>query len=448
MTLTARDVKTIGGQLSDHAGKKHVQTGSAIASYSAHGERPLAVVAPGNEGEAVEVVNVANRNSIPVVVWGGGTKQDLEPVQPRDGLVLRTARFTAVDLDAANLTVTVGAGKVLDDLQRDLAAERLFLPLDPVDSASSTVGGTLATNGSGPSRLLYRTARDMVLGLRVVTPLGTAIKVGGKTVKDVAGYDLKKLYIGSWGTLGAITEATFRLLPLPEGGSTVLMAFASLPAACSTVSDILSSFMRPSTADLLTENALTPELKETLGLRSDQYLLLVAVEGAVEAVERQKRELLEMASKHRAVESGAIEGDDETALWRARRGVLAQPPSDIPTMAVKASVSLQRVLDFTAGLATLAESARVAFAAHAGNGIVYAQVSASEPGQLAELAGRIQRMAAECGGFAVVQRAPRELAEVAGVWPPRTDYGVMKRIKAELDPLNLWSPARTPGGRQ
>ena len=123
-----------------------------------------------------------------------------------------------MELDVANLTVTVGAGKA--DGRAAAGAgrgRRLFLPLDPVDSAASTVGGTLATNSSGPNRLLYRTARDLVLGVRVVTPMGEAVKAGGKTVKDVAGYDMKKLYIGSWGTLGCITEATFRLLPAARG---------------------------------------------------------------------------------------------------------------------------------------------------------------------------------------------------------------------------------------
>ena len=154
----------------------------------------------------------------------------IEPVQPTEGLVLGTSRLNAtVEVDAGNQTVTVQAGKPLSDLQRELAEHRLFLPLDPLDSDRATIGGTLATNSSGPSRLLYRTARDWLLGIRVVSPTGETLRIGGKTIKDVAGYDIKKLYMGSWGTLGAITQATVRLLPLPEASTTVAMTFPTSP---------------------------------------------------------------------------------------------------------------------------------------------------------------------------------------------------------------------------
>lgn len=449
MTLAAQSTEAIRTRLAEIVGQANVLSGEQLATYSAYGEEPLAAVFPSGEAEAVEVARLANAERIPVIVWGGGTKQSVEPVQPRDGIILCTSRWSATaELDAANLTVTVGAGKIVDDLQRELAGVRQFLPLDPVDSARSTIGGLLATNSSGPNRLMYRTARDMVLGLRVVTPMCSTIRVGGKTVKDVAGYDLKKLYIGSWGTLGAITQATFRLLPLPEASATVAMVFPSLSNACATVLDLLASFMRPSTAELLSHGAM-PFADRTFLVQPGEYLLMVNVEGSQEATERQKRDLQELAARNGARETVALEGARERELWQNRKLVFAELPPERPAMLVKGSVLLKRVFDFAAAVANLDRlGLKASIASHAGNGIVYAMVAA-DPGQAAQLvqaAEQLQRLAIDCGGFALVQKAPREVSEKLSLWPPRSDYGVMREIKRQLDPNNLWNPARVPGG--
>ena len=449
MTLTERSLEATRTRLAEIVGAENVVPGDRLSAYSAFGERPVAAVLPADEGEAAEVARLADAEGVTVIVWGGGTKQSILPVQPRDGIVLCMARMNStIELDAANLTVTVGAGKVMDDLQRELAPARLFLPLDPVDSARSTVGGTLATNSSGPNRLLYRTARDMVLGMRVATPQGTVVRVGGKTVKDVAGYDMKKLYIGSWGTLGAITAATFRLLPIAEASATVAIAFPDLGQACAMVSAVLASFMRPSTADILSHAAVPASMRSSFDLKPSEYLLLVQAEGAVEAVERQKRELAELAGRNGAREIFTLDGADEKELWRQRKEVFARMPEERPAMLIKGSVLLKKVYDFAGGLMGL-QGVETALAAHAGNGIVYGLVAA-EPGQgerLVAAADRLQQLAADCGGFALPLKAPRLEAGKMRIWPPRDDYGLMRKIKAELDPGNLWSPARVPGGR-
>jgi len=259
---------------------------------------------------------------------------------------------------------------------------------------------------------------------------------------------MKKLYIGSWGTLGAITAATFRLLPLPEASATVAVAFPGLANGCAMVSALLASFMRPSSADLLSPGAAPLAVEKAFEMRPGEYLLLVQVEGAVEAVERQKRELAEMAGKNGARELFTLEGAEEQELWQLRKQVFAEMPADKPAMLVKGSVLLKRVYDFAGGLVNL-QGLEAAFASHAGNGIVYGLVTA-EPGREEDLvtaAGRLQQLAADCGGFALVQKAPRLEAGKMQLWPPRTDYGLMRQIKAQLDPGDLWNPARVPGGR-
>ncbi len=448
MTVTSQGKDEALKRLVEIVGPEAILTGEATSSYSLDGEEPVAVAVPDDERQIAEIATLANAQGVPVITWGCGTKQSIEPVQPRDGIVLRTTKLTKLDLDAANLTVSVGAGTVVDDLQRELAKSKLFLPLDPADSARSTIGGTLAANVSGPNRLLYRTARDLVLGLRVVTPLGAAIRVGGKTVKDVAGYDLKKLYIGSWGTLGVISEATFRLLPLPEARATVAMLFPAIENGCSTVLELLATFMIPSTADLLSDGALTPPMQTVLKLNSGEYALLVCVEGAVEAVERQKTELAQLAEKNGAREVVTLEGTEELALWQQRKAVFNEIPANRPWMLVKGSVPLKQVLSFADGLRGL-EEIQSSLAAHAGNGIVYSllTVEGGREERLVSAAEKLQRLAAGCNGFVLVQKASRQVADKVRLWPPRNDYGLMRRIKAQLDPNNLWNPARIPGGR-
>lgn len=436
-------IEATRARLAAVTGQPEVMVGKEAAPYSAAGEQPVAVVLPENEAQMVEVARVARADGVPVVTWGGGSKQDMEPVQTRNGIVLGTSRLNAIqELDVANLTVTVSAGMVLDELQRELAREKMFLALDPVDSATSTVGGMLATNSSGPNRLLYRTARDIVLGMRVVTPLGEAVKAGGKTVKDVAGYDMKKLYIGSWGTLGCITEATFRTLPLPEASATVAMVFPELASASATVMALLGSFMRPSSADLISQGAM-PEADAAYGLRAGEYLLLVQFEGAVEAVERQKREMSELASNSGVKSTAILEGEREQQCWQQRKAALAPEAQEGPSILIKGSVLLNRVQDYVRGVSGLGTRAKVA--AHAGNGVVYARVAGDESALVAA-AGQAQRLAAGCGGFAMVLRAPRAVSEKVRIWPPRSDYGLMRAIKEQLDPGNLWNPARIPGG--
>jgi FAD/FMN-containing dehydrogenase len=451
MTLAAQDPTATRTRLEAIVGKDGVTTGEDAGVLPVRGGDAPVVVFPSDEEQMAEIARLANADRIPVTVWGGGTKQDIEPAQPLDGIVLHTGKLaTTIEMDTDNLTVTVGGGKVLDELQRELATAKLFLALDPADSARATIGGTLATNSSGPSRLLYRTARDMVLGVRVATPQGAVIRAGGKTVKDVAGYDMKKLYVGSWGTLGVITAATFRLLPLPETRATVGMVFPRLSSACAAVSALLASFMRPSSAELLSHGVMPAPAQDTLKLRTGEYLLMIRAEGATEDTERQKRDLAALAAEHGAKEITTLEGAEELNIWEQRREAFASVPAHGPAVLVKGSVLLKRVFDFAGGVVGLEQQGlRCGLAAHAGNGIVYALVSA-EPGEAEKLVPaveQLQRLAAECGGFALLQKGPADVVEKVQLWPPRSDYRLMRAIKAQLDPNNLWNSARAPGGR-
>ena len=227
-----RDLEGLQRQLSEIVGGEHVAAGPAAAACVVDGVAPQLVVHPGTQ-EAVEaVVAACGSAGAAVAPWGGGTAMGLGNPPARLDVVICLDRLTRiVEFDAANLVVSAEAGVRLADLERVLAAKREFLPLDPARMDRRTVGGVVATNASGPSRLLYGLARDLVLGMRVVLGTGERVRCGGKVIKNVSGYDMNKILIGSLGTLGLITEVTFKLLPMPATRATVAGVFADLAQA-------------------------------------------------------------------------------------------------------------------------------------------------------------------------------------------------------------------------
>ncbi|HEX2171477.1 MAG TPA: FAD-binding oxidoreductase, partial [Dehalococcoidia bacterium] len=196
------------------------------------GVRPAIVCRPGSAAEVGEALAIAQGHSAAVAPTGGATKLGLgNPPRRLDILLALDALIGIVDYSPADLTVTCRAGTVWRDLQAHLAAHGQFVPIDPPFADRATVGGVLATNSYGPSRIGYGTARDHLIGVAVANPDGAVTRAGGKVVKNVAGYDLNKLYIGSLGTVGVIVEATWKLLPVPVASATLLFSLDGPNAA-------------------------------------------------------------------------------------------------------------------------------------------------------------------------------------------------------------------------
>ena len=198
-------------------GAPHVLGGVECSPYVLEGRTPEAVVFPGCKEEICAILALAGEEGIPVTPWGGGTKLGIGLPPSRVGLVLGLRRLDRIlEHEPGDLTATVEAGITLGALQARLGKRGQWLSLDPACPDRATVGGILASDASGPRRHLYGTARDLLIGLTVVSAEGAIVRGGGKVVKNVAGYDLPKLYIGSFGTLGVLVEATIRLRPRPD----------------------------------------------------------------------------------------------------------------------------------------------------------------------------------------------------------------------------------------
>jgi glycolate oxidase FAD binding subunit len=356
-------------------------------------------------------------------------------------VVLRLDGLTRiVELDEANLYVTAEAGVRLGELQPALAAKREFLPLDPPQAERMTVGGLIAANASGPSRLLYGTARDWVLGLRVVLPSGERIRCGGKVIKNVSGYDMNKLFIGSMGTLGVVTEATFKLLPVPAMRATVAGAFAELAQVAAVVSRTLESHLLPEALDALDGQALRA-VEPLLGLSaSPAFGLVASVAGSRETVERQVRDLKRFFAEAQAVATATLEEVQGALAWRAIRDVHAHLGGTAEARVVtKIAVPIAKTLELFSAADALARKHRWrgAITAHAGSGIVRAGFALDE-GALAAVrdgVAALRKQAEGVEGSLIVESAPTALKRALGAWgKPGDALQVMRRVKAELDP--------------
>jgi glycolate oxidase FAD binding subunit len=448
------EVDRLKQRLEEIVGKAHVSDGLVAAAYAVDGVSPSLLVHPASQEEVSSVVGACAEAGAAMIPWGGGTAMGMgnRPARANVAVVLdRLNRI--VEFDAANLNVTVEAGMRLADLQTELARQREFLPLDPPAEGKATVGGILATNGSGPCRLLYGPARDWVLGMRVVLPNGERIRCGGKVIKNVSGYDMNKLFIGSLGTLGIITEATFKLLPLPAVRASVTGVFSELNQAAGVVARVLDSVLLPEAMELLGADAVAL-LGPTLGLDATGYGLAVSFAGSPETVERQVRDFTGLFREAQARATVILSEERTVPAWKALRDVFDLLPGPPPErITCKIGVLISRTAEMLAAAEVLGRrhKLRAAISAHAGSGVVRACYllgpDAPPMEVLASGIEELRREAEKAEGSLVLHTAPATLKAHLDAWgKPGGAFDVMRRLKAEFDPRGICNPGRFLGG--
>ena len=399
---------------------------------SIDGHAPTKQVHPSTADELADALQAANNAGKAVTPVGGGTQLGLGMPPERVDLALHTTKLKrVVEYEPADLTVTVEAGISLADLQTLLAEQGQFLALDPPVDAAATIGGVLATNASGPLRFAYGTARDLVIGTRVANTDGTLTRSGGRVVKNVAGYDLNKLYIGALGTLGITVEVSFKLAPIPPASATVVGAFASLNDIRGLAASVVHSPLAPHAIELLAPGAAT-----TAGLGS-QPALVLRVGGYEAAVQRQARDLSALIGQHggTVVETAPSVWADLAAMQGSRRPLL-----------VKASVPIAQSVAVVDVLQRELASLEPAVWAHAGNGVAYAACDAPAD---ATLLRTLRQRVAGLGENAslVIVACPTPLKSEIDVWgEPTASIALMRAIKTKLDPKRTLNPGRYLGG--
>ncbi|MBV9171642.1 MAG: FAD-binding oxidoreductase [Chloroflexi bacterium] len=389
---------------------------------------------PATADELAAALHEADEHVQAVTPVGGGTQLDLGMPPARvDVLLETTALDRVVEYEPADLTVTVEAGMRFDALQRLLGENGQFLALDPPALEGATIGGLIATNASGPLRFSYGGPRDLVIGTRVANPDGTLTRAGGRVVKNVAGYDLNKLYIGSLGTLAVIVELSFKLAPIPPAAATIVGAFSSPDAAGSAVSAVLRSPLAPLAIELLNGQAA-----RGASIGSSVHLAL-RVGGYPQAVERQVRDLRRLVEDHAGRPVDAAESAwDDLARMRVdalQREVVLKAAAPIAHSAALVGLLEQRLAEFDPIVW-----------AHAGNGVAYAACSEGISAQaLVALRDAVQQLGSNAS--LVVQRCPTVLKHEVDVWGDAGGaLALMRAIKARLDPRNTLNPGRYVGG--
>jgi len=436
----------LADKLRSIAGAPHVLTGVECSPHVLEGRTPEAVVFPGSKEEVAAVLALAADEGIPVTPWGGGTKLGIGSPPTRLGLVLGLKRLHRIlEHEPGDLTATVETGITLSALQSELGKRGQWLSLDPAQPDRATLGGILASNASGPRRHLYGTCRDLLIGLTVVGGDGSIVRGGGKVVKNVAGYDLPKLYIGSYGTLGILVEATLKLRPLPDEDRLIVARFERLKAAGAAARAIVASDFIPSALELVDGGA-----SHALGLAASGGALLIGVDGIKEQVDWQCAEVGRLLATLGSTECRVLDGPGRDEIWRGF-GELGRVGVEGVAAVMKWGVLPTRVAEIMeeGGAVALRSGLRAVVTAHAGVGIATAVLAGA--GANADAVVRTltawRAMVNGAGGHALVEWAPLAVKERVSVWDaPDAAFRIMKGIKERLDPRGILNPGRFVGG--
>ena len=421
-------------------GGDHLLSGVELSPYVIDGRTPEAAVFPATIEEVAAVVSCAADAAMPLFPWGGGTAASVGVPPARAGIVLGLSRMRAiVEHEPGDLTVTAQAGVVMRDLQAALATRGQWLSLDPPDGDRATLGGVLAANASGPRRHLYGTARDLLIGVTAVTADGSIVRGGGRVVKNVAGYDLPKLFIGSFGTLGIVVEATLKLRPRPDAERLVAVPFDRLKDAGAAVRAILASDLLPNAIELMDAHAT-----RAFAIEPASATLVVGFDGLGEQVDWQIAELASVVRPYDGRAFKTLPATAWTTLARAANDAF-ETPAAVMTLSVLPSV----VVDTMEQGASSARQRGLtsAWCAHAGVGWVTAAVRAAgdrqDPAILAAVLAEWRAAARAGGGHASIRWAPLAVKAALPVWDDAGPAArIMQRIKGELDPQNLLNPGR------
>jgi glycolate oxidase FAD binding subunit len=453
----------VRNKVKEIVGEQGLREGDLVKGYPVDGLLPAAVLFPRSAEKVEQIVVLALEERLSIIPWGGGTQMGLgAPPRHVDLVVCLSHLNRIMDQDHENMSFTAEAGIRLGAIQERLRhlGQGFFLPLDPPCAEKVTLGGAVAANASGPSRLRYGTPRDLVLGVEVVIPeeieAGTKTRAGGKTAKNVSGYDMSKLYIGSLGTLAIVVEVTCRILPLPEDRATVVVGFprAEAPWACTQA--LLESQLTPCSIEVY--NRETASLLPTRVRPSAEEVAWAAVglEGLTEGVERHIVEIQRLARSQGAEKIVILREPHEASLWKhLGRLDLQVRYKGAQSIGLKVSVPLSMAPEISKAISDQGLRINVPCyqLSHAGSGILYAHILLSEgiygekEEALSQMVKALREQVEGMDGSLVVEYAPPVFKERVDVWGEVGGvFPIIERVKRAFDPKGILSPGRYVGG--
>ncbi|WP_256756978.1 FAD-linked oxidase C-terminal domain-containing protein [Cohnella sp. WQ 127256] len=416
---------------------------------------PDGVIYPKDTAEVSAIMKILNRNHVPLVSRGSGTNLCGGTVPVQGGVVMVMHRMNAIlEVDLQNLTATVQPGMITKQFIEHVEGMGLFYPPDPSSMSISTIGGNIAECSGGLRGLKYGTTKDYVLGLECVLASGEIVRTGGKLMKDVAGYDLTKLLIGSEGTLAIITEATLKLIPMPKHKKTMLAMFTDLYSAARTVSHIIENRIIPATLEFMDN----PTIKVVddyakLGLPLDMAaILLIEQDGEPEMVERDIQRISEICREEQAAQISIANNQEEALkLLTARRSAFTALARLRPTTILEdATVPRSKIAEMVLEINRIAlkYNVQICTFGHAGDGNLHPTATTDardkeEIHRVEEAFAEIFEAAIALGGTITGEHG------VGLVKAPFLEWKVgaagielMKGIKLAFDPMHLLNPGK------
>jgi glycolate oxidase FAD binding subunit len=453
----------VAARLETVVGAERVNGGSdSCAKFAVDGVAPSVVAMPGSSAEVVEIVRYAKSEKLAVIPCGRGTKLGIGMPPARYDIALDMTGLSQIAYyDPGDLTLSVDAGMNLTELADALAQQKQFVPLAVPFFEECTVGGTIASNIGSSLRPGYGSARDFLLGGEFVNGAGTFTKSGGRVVKNVTGYDLHKLLIGSLGTLGAITRLNFRTFPLPAGYGHLVSTFSSVDSVVRFQAMISKSPLSPSSFEILGPAAA----QIVAGLQGDRdsglpswfthgaWHVCVGFEGVESVLRRYSAELVQFAEKCEASNRDLLEKSAEKSLRSGLRELVKLLSRSGPAATI---FKINSFPGFSAEVAMLdALATRFSIPSRlfaTSSGPLYFALQPDDLNDqtitsLAQIASGVFEYAAAHNGFASILFCPVALKGVINVWgPARNEAALMRRVKNAFDPENVFAPGRFVAG--
>lgn len=428
---------------------------ASLAAYEVDGSHPSAALRPGSVAEIAEILRFASAERLSVIPVGGKTHLHIGMPPHRYDLALDVSGMNRLlAYEPHDLTLGAEPGMTFADLDRRLREKGQFLPLASPFAERATLGGIVAAAADTPLRHAHGTAKDFLLGVEFVTGEGIISKSGGRVVKNVTGYDLHKLFIGSLGTLGVITRLNFRTFPLPPDQRMFVAAFADQSGAFALCQALMKSPLQPRVLDVLDPGAAGLFAARGAGfLGRDSWLVVVEAAGYQAVLERHARDLASMSRDAHATEF--------IALDEARREQLFGFVCEFSPIAlgVTSAAIVFRIAALPSSMPMLLAEVRKLANRHALDcailiralGIVYlALLPPGDPKIYPELpscARELMDLCIRSGAAPMIERCPSEIKNVLGIWlPPGTEHEIAQRLKRVFDPQGILSPGRFRGG--
>jgi len=424
---------------------------------SIHHRNPEVIVRPKSTDQVSRILRLANKNKVPVLARGGGTGLCGSAVPLEGGIVMDMTRMNEIkEIRVGDLYCIVGPGVIYDKLNEALAPYKFFFPPTPGSGEACTIGGMVATNASGMRAIKYGATRDYVLGLEVVLANGEVMRVGTKTIKNSSGYQLERLFVGSEGTLGVITEVTLKVAPKPKKAAMVVAAFDSLEKAGKCVSAIIAKPMIPSAIELMDKICIKAVNKTMhIGFPDFEALCLIEVDGEPRVVEDEVREINQICKDVGAVSVEFSADTKQMNKWTAGRKAVLPALSRYGdefvsvSLADDMSVPISRIPETVVAFQKIAERNHVIIGTygHAADGNLHTKMlldplspDSWKNGEIA--VGEIFDTVIEVGGTVTgehgvgISKAPYMQKERAEA------LNAMELIKKALDPNDILNPGK------